>query len=197
MGLSTETAGRWDVPLERLFGSEALSEGTVPLVELLRAKRLLTIKDFVHLPAFELRDWLLITEDEATQLLSRAWAFCASPPVSAWELAARNQAVQRQRSRAPLPSLDRALGGLPAAILEVAGPPGVGKTQFCLHAAALTAITGGEVFWLDTERSFSAERLFEMPGRRTPRSPTAPVIPSWIDSGCMPIQGDLTDLICR
>eukprot|EP00434_Breviolum_minutum_P042994 symbB.v1.2.038294.t1/scaffold5911.1/size22511/1 len=62
---------------------------------------------------------------------------------------------------APLPSLHRAFGGLPA-LLEVAGPPGVGKTQFCLHAAALTAASGNEVFWLDTERSFSAQRLLEM-----------------------------------
>ena len=43
----------------------------------------------------------------------------------------------------PLPSLERALQGLPA-LLEVAGPPGAGKTQFCLHTAALTAANGGE-----------------------------------------------------
>ena len=80
-------------------------------------------------------------EEEATALLARAWAACASMPMSAWDLAARGQTLRRQRM--PLPTLERALQGLPT-LLEVAGPPGAGKTQFCLHAAALSAANGGE-----------------------------------------------------
>ena len=37
--------------------------GTGSLLELLRSKRLLLVKDLVHLPPWELRDWLLITEE--------------------------------------------------------------------------------------------------------------------------------------
>jgi len=155
--------GFGDLPLDRLFSDApepVLGVGAVSLLELLRAKRLSTIKDLVHLPPWELRDWLLITEEEAILLLRKAWSTCAVKPVSAWELATQSHAIPRSRL-APLPSLQAALGGTPA-LLEVAGAPGVGKTQFCLHAAALTAASGGEVFWLDAERSFSAQRLLEM-----------------------------------
>eukprot|EP00435_Cladocopium_sp_Y103_P010897 s718_g2.t2 len=155
--------GVGDLPLDRLFSEapEAVcGVGAASLLELLRAKRLSFIKDLVHLPPWELRDWLLITEEEATSLLRRAWSACAAKPVSAWELATQSHATRPSRL-APLPSLQAALGGSPA-LVEVAGPPGVGKTQFCLHAAALTAASGGEVFWLDAERSFSAQRLLEM-----------------------------------
>ncbi|CAE7570435.1 RAD51B [Symbiodinium sp. CCMP2592] len=121
------------------------------------------LKDFVSVPPWELRDWLLITEEEATELLSLAWAATAAPAISAWDLAADNEAVVRPRP-CPLPSLSLALGagGLSAALVEVAGPPGVGKTQFCLHAAALIAACGHDVFWIDTERTFSAQRVHEM-----------------------------------
>jgi len=53
-------------------------------------------------------------------------------------------------------------GGLCGAFAEVGGPPGAGKTQFCLHLAALCAVEGGEVFWLDTERTFTPPRVLEL-----------------------------------
>ncbi|XP_064112170.1 DNA repair protein RAD51 homolog 3-like isoform X2 [Macrobrachium nipponense] len=57
-------------------------------------------------------------------------------------------------------------GGLPVgAVTEVIGPPGIGKTQLCLQvcigAQLPTSISGvdGEVVYIDTEGSFSAQRL--------------------------------------
>ncbi|CAE8643437.1 unnamed protein product [Polarella glacialis] len=162
-----------DAPLEAIFGhSSGTSEaGCGPLSELLRAKRLTCLRDVVHLPVWELRDWLLLPEDQATAVLQRAWAACAAPPVTAWDLSREANVSPEGGGRkrisvpAPLPSLGAALGfsgSLSGAFVEVAGPPGAGKTQFCLHAAALTAAAGGEVFWLDTEHTFSPSRVLEL-----------------------------------
>ncbi|CAK0851063.1 unnamed protein product [Prorocentrum cordatum] len=99
-------------------------------------------------------------ESEAEGVIGRACAACAAPLVSAWDLRARwAPAVP-----APLPSLSAAVvgGGLAGSFLEVAGPPGVGKTQLCLHLAALAALEGGEAFWLDTEHAFSPPRALEL-----------------------------------
>lgn len=138
---------------------EALLPGEAELCGLLRAKRVCLVRDLVYLPAWELRDWLLVPQEEAEAVVRHSWAACAAPSASAWDLAAR--AVPSLAS--PLPSLDAALGGgLAGTFLELAGAPGTGKTQFCLHAAALTAARGGEVFWIDTERSFAPARLLEL-----------------------------------
>lgn len=144
-----------DAPLE------ALLSGDSALCELLHARKVHTVRDLVYLPAWELRDWLLVPEEEAARVIISAWAACAAPPASALDLVA----VRSRGTRAPLPlgSLGAAVGGgLSGAFMEVAGPPAVGKTQLCLHIAALTAADGGEVFWLDTEGTFAPPRLLEL-----------------------------------
>lgn len=159
-----------DTPLAAVFGGSAFSSaGHMPLPQLLAAKRLTRVKDLISVAPWELRDWLLITEEQAADILGHAWAACAAAPVSAWDLDMELQSSHLTSALAhptvaPLPTLDHALGskGLSGSLVEVAGPPGVGKTQFCLHAAALIAAAGGEVFWLDTERTFSAPRLLEL-----------------------------------
>jgi len=74
----------------------------------------------------------------------------------------------------PVPSslreLDEALGGgLPlGSITEFVGPPGAGKTQFCLMLSAVVASTNvfgkreARVAYVDTEGAFSSKRLFEI-----------------------------------
>ena len=48
--------------------------------------------------------------------------------------------------------------------MKVVGPPGCGKTQFCMLLSVVTALPTslgckeGRVVYLDTEASFSAER---------------------------------------
>lgn len=139
---------------------QALLGGDTVLCDLLHARKVHSIRDLLYLPAWELRDWLLVPEHEAAAVIARAWAVCAAPATTAWELATLQPPV---RVPLPLESLGAAVGGgLSGTFMEVAGPAGVGKTQFCLHLAALAAAEGGEVFWLDTEGTFTAPRALEM-----------------------------------
>eukprot|EP00501_MAST-03F_sp_TOSAG23-6_P000193 GSMAST32.ASY1.ANO1.196.1 assembled CDS len=75
--------------------------------------------------------------------------------------------------------LDSALcGGIPVnGITELAGPSGVGKTQFCLTAAVLATLhiekrpssfTDEVILYLDSEQKFSAKRLVEIAKNRLP-----------------------------
>jgi RecA/RadA recombinase len=65
-----------------------------------------------------------------------------------------------------LKELDKALGGgIPfSSITELVGPTRSGKTQFCLTLSMLTTLPetmgglGGGVCYIDTERSFNADR---------------------------------------
>jgi DNA repair protein RadB len=62
----------------------------------------------------------------------------------------------------PLNSL---MGGLEKkAITNFYGAPGTGKTNFCLLAALDCIKKGGKVVFIDTESSFSVERLRQMTG---------------------------------
>ena len=63
---------------------------------------------------------------------------------------------------------------LAGAITELVGPPGLGKTQMCMQAALLAAMTPndageyGSVLYFDTENKFSAQRLQQMALARFP-----------------------------
>ncbi|XP_064403343.1 DNA repair protein RAD51 homolog 2-like [Halichondria panicea] len=63
-------------------------------------------------------------------------------------------------------------GGLPSGMItEISGPPGCGKTQFCVTVAVVTALSAGQnVAYIDTEGAFSAERLVEIAKYRHPNS---------------------------
>lgn len=69
-----------------------------------------------------------------------------------------------------LVGLDRALcGGVPfAAVTELVGPSGVGKTQFCLKLSLLATLPtcygglNGRVIYFDTESKFSSRRMIEI-----------------------------------
>jgi len=68
-----------------------------------------------------------------------------------------------------LKELDEALGGgVPrGSITEFVGPPGAGKTQFCMMLSASVSVTSMEntvsrIAYVDTEGAFSPERLFEI-----------------------------------
>nr|QDO16451.1 DNA repair protein RAD51-like protein 2 [Crypthecodinium cohnii]USW07893.1 DNA repair protein RAD51-like protein 2 [Crypthecodinium cohnii] len=145
-----------EAPLEALFG-----EDNEAICGALRARKVQSVKELAYVAAWELKDWLLIPEPEAEAILARSWAACACQPNSAYALA--QNVDEYGEVPPPLPSLQVAFGGsLKGSFVEVAGPPGVGKTQFCLQAAASTSARGGEVFWLDTERTFSPQRLLEL-----------------------------------
>eukprot|EP00850_Spirogloea_muscicola_P003652 SM000015S01152 [mRNA] locus=s15:84674:87702:- [translate_table: standard] len=87
--------------------------------------------------------------------------------------AAREQAAPLKSS---LEELDSALGGgIPlGAVTELVGPAGVGKTQFCLMLAIIATLPkalgglSGSVFYIDTEKKFSSQRLVEIAQTRFP-----------------------------
>jgi DNA repair protein RadB len=49
-------------------------------------------------------------------------------------------------------------------ITMIAGPPGSGKTNFCILASCSQARKGNKVIYIDTEGGFSAERVKQMAG---------------------------------
>ncbi|XP_054386747.2 DNA repair protein RAD51 homolog 2 isoform X5 [Pongo abelii] len=75
-----------------------------------------------------------------------------------------------------LSALDEALHGGVAcgSLTEVTGPPGCGKTQFCIMMSILATLPTnmggleGAVVYIDTESAFSAERLVEIAKSRFP-----------------------------
>jgi RAD51-like protein 1 len=78
-----------------------------------------------------------------------------------------------------LMTLDRALlGGVPVGMItELVGPSGAGKTQFCLMLAAQCVLPpkfggfgeGCGVIYINTDQSFSTERLIEIAQSRIPK----------------------------
>ncbi|VFV30752.1 dna repair protein rad51 homolog [Lynx pardinus] len=76
-----------------------------------------------------------------------------------------------------LSALDEALHGGVAcgSLTEITGPPGCGKTQFCMMMSILATLPTnmggleGGVVYIDTESAFSAERLVEIAESRFPR----------------------------
>lgn len=94
-------------------------------------------------------------------------------------------------SQTPLPSLTAALGGsIAGSFVELAGPPGVGKTQFCFHLAALAAAAGGNVYWLDAEQTFSPQRMLEL-------LKSAMLQHSSRTSGAHPTSNELDQIECK
>jgi len=143
-----------EAKLETVYGSNRA------LCELLYSKGVRSLGDVIYLAPWELRDWLMVSEDVATSVISLAWDAFAVNSSSAWDFMER---AACNVVPIPLTSLSEAAGGgLSGLFVEVAGAPGVGKTQLCSHTAALTAAQGGEVFWLDTERTFSPPRILEL-----------------------------------
>jgi len=61
-----------------------------------------------------------------------------------------------------LPSFDR------GALTAIYGGPGTGKTCLCLMACVEAAADGGKIVYIDTESSFSVERVKQLLGNRMP-----------------------------
>uniref|UniRef100_A0A8C5L938 RAD51 paralog B n=1 Tax=Jaculus jaculus TaxID=51337 RepID=A0A8C5L938_JACJA len=76
-----------------------------------------------------------------------------------------------------LSALDEALHGGVAcgSLTEITGPPGCGKTQFCIMMSVLATLPTnmggleGAVVYIDTESAFTAERLVEIAESRFPQ----------------------------
>ncbi|CAH2060255.1 unnamed protein product [Thlaspi arvense] len=136
------------------------------------ARNIITAKDALSMTEFELMELLDIGMKEtksAVKLISEA----SSPPcLSALSLLQRKAENEHLSGHLPthLKGLDSALcGGIPFGVLtELVGPPGIGKSQFCmklaLSASFPTAYGGldGRVIYIDVESKFSSRRVIEI-----------------------------------
>ncbi|KAJ4457374.1 putative DNA repair protein RAD51 2 [Paratrimastix pyriformis] len=108
---------------------------------------------------------LSVTDLEA--LFNAVFADIAPLPTNALQ-----ELQKRSTGRTGVVALDALLGGglTAGAITEVVGPPGSGKSQFCLTTAVVGALlVGTGVVYIDTEGSFSPVRLLEIArARATP-----------------------------
>ncbi|KAL0670709.1 hypothetical protein Bca4012_033413 [Brassica carinata] len=136
------------------------------------ARNIITAKDALSMTEFELMELLDVGMKEiqsAVRLISEA----ASPPCqSARSLL--EQKVENEYLLGHLPThlkgLDSALcGGIPFGVLtELVGPPGIGKSQFCMKLALSASFPkaygglDGRVIYIDVESKFSSRRVIEM-----------------------------------
>ncbi|KAJ3222536.1 DNA repair protein rad51c [Clydaea vesicula] len=80
---------------------------------------------------------------------------------------------QEETLKKPLTTSSRSLnnllnGGFPSVLNEIFGPPGIGKTQLCIQLSLNVQLPSslggleGEAIYIDTEGSFTLERVEEM-----------------------------------
>ncbi|XP_077906232.1 DNA repair protein RAD51 homolog 2 isoform X3 [Ictidomys tridecemlineatus] len=151
---------------------------TQELCDRLSRHQIVTCQDFLCLSPLELMKVTGLSYRGVHELLRMVSRACAPQMQTAYGIK-----TQRSTDLSPaflsttLSALDEALhGGVPCGSLtEITGPPGCGKTQFCIMMSILatlpTSMGGleGAVVYIDTESAFSAERLVEIAESRFPR----------------------------
>ncbi|XP_045678757.1 DNA repair protein RAD51 homolog 2 isoform X2 [Phyllostomus hastatus] len=148
------------------------------LCDRLNRHQIVTCQDFLCLSPLELMKITGLSYRGVHELLRVVSRACAPQMQTAYEIKARRAAAASPAFLpTTLPALDEALHGGVAcgSLTEITGPPGCGKTQFCIMMSVLatlpTSMGGleGAVVYIDTESAFSAERLIEIAESRFPR----------------------------
>nr|XP_043612118.1 DNA repair protein RAD51 homolog 2 [Erigeron canadensis] len=157
------------------MANKLISEmGLLPksITNIFAARNIITAKDALSLTEFELMELLDVGLAEVTFAIALI-SEVASPPYQTVQ-SLLEQRMQNEHLTGHLPThlkgLDAALsGGLPfGALTELVGPAGIGKTQFCLKIALLTALPScyggldGHVIYIDVESKFNSRRLIEI-----------------------------------
>ncbi|KAL5464125.1 hypothetical protein EMCRGX_G033092 [Ephydatia muelleri] len=149
------------------------------VVNRLKGHCITTCKDYLSHSTFELMNILNYTYPQVEASTSHVCKAIAPAPRNALSLYnERRCAAATHPCVLPtsLHNLDKILrGGLLAGTLtEISGPPGCGKTQFCLMLTVIATLPlelgglGTRVIYIDTEATFSSERLLEMAKARYP-----------------------------
>ncbi|XP_035205409.1 DNA repair protein RAD51 homolog 2-like isoform X1 [Stegodyphus dumicola] len=133
--------------------------------------------DVLALTPLEFQTLLGIDRRKAEKLLDKISKKCVSHPETVFQLCSNQNKASNEFFSLSLNSLDLLLqGGLPfGSISEITGPPGVGKTQFCFMLSMIATLpvslggADGEVLYIDTESTFSAERIVAMARKRFPQ----------------------------
>ncbi|XP_022097891.1 DNA repair protein RAD51 homolog 2-like isoform X4 [Acanthaster planci] len=148
-----------------------------PVIERLHRHGVFSCQDLLSKTRLELLKMTGVTNSQLTNILlvaSRACLPRQTTALSMYDAAGREECPAFFKTS--LGQLDQVLhGGLPAGtISEIAGPPGCGKTQFCIMLSVLATLPAamggldGAVAYIDTESAFSAERLVEVARCRFP-----------------------------
>ncbi|XP_025057149.1 DNA repair protein RAD51 homolog 2 isoform X4 [Alligator sinensis] len=147
------------------------------LCERLSRHQINTCHDFLCVSFLELMNVTGQSYQNVQKLLCKVSRACAPKMQTAYDLKMK-RAVNPFSAflSTTLDSLDKALHGGVAcgSLTEVTGPPGCGKTQFCIMMSVLatlpTSLGGldGAVIYIDTESAFSAERLVQIAEHRLP-----------------------------
>ncbi|KAM9554818.1 DNA repair protein RAD51 homolog 2 isoform 1-T1 [Guaruba guarouba] len=147
------------------------------LCERLSRHQITTCQDFLCLSFLELMKVTGQSYYDVQKLLCKVSRACAPKMQTAYEMKLRKSVNPSSAFLSTtLHSLDKVLhGGVPCGSLtEITGPPGCGKTQFCIMTSVLATLPvsmgglDGAVIYIDTESAFSAERLIEIAGNRFP-----------------------------
>ncbi|XP_066132492.1 DNA repair protein RAD51 homolog 2 [Saccopteryx bilineata] len=148
------------------------------LCDRLNRHQIATCQDFLCLSPLELMKITGLSYRGVHELLCVVSRACAPKMQTAYEIKARSSAALSPASLpTTLSALDEALRGGVAcgSLTEITGPPGCGKTQFCIMMSVLATLPTdmggleGAVVYIDTESAFSAERLVEIAESRFPR----------------------------
>ncbi|XP_030786861.1 DNA repair protein RAD51 homolog 2 isoform X1 [Rhinopithecus roxellana] len=148
------------------------------LCDRLSRHQILTCQDFLCLSPLELMKMTGLSYRGVHELLCMVSRACAPKMQTAYGIKAQRSAdFSPAFLSTTLSALDEALHGGVAcgSLTEVTGPPGCGKTQFCIMMSILATLPTnmggleGAVVYIDTESAFSAERLVEIAGSRFPR----------------------------
>ncbi|XP_011909280.1 PREDICTED: DNA repair protein RAD51 homolog 2 isoform X3 [Cercocebus atys] len=148
------------------------------LCDRLSRHQILTCQDFLCLSPLELMKMTGLSYRGVHELLCMVSRACAPKMQTAYEIKAQRSAdFSPAFLSTTLSALDEALHGGVAcgSLTEITGPPGCGKTQFCIMMSILATLPTnmggleGAVVYIDTESAFSAERLVEIAESRFPK----------------------------
>nr|XP_020141308.1 DNA repair protein RAD51 homolog 2 isoform X13 [Microcebus murinus] len=148
------------------------------LCDRLSRHQIVTCQDFLCLSPLELMKMTGLSYYGVHELLCLVSRACAPQMQTAYGMKAQRSAdVSPGFLPTTLSALDEALHGGVAcgSLTEITGPPGCGKTQFCMMMSILATLPTnmggleGDVVYIDTESAFSAERLVEIAESRFPR----------------------------
>lgn len=150
-------------PLARVRGIEP------NVVQLLHAAGITTIRDLFMASTLKIMSVANLSLCDAQRIVSAASE--AAVPESATALSClRDRATKQRYLACGIDELDKALqGGLPLGTLsDICGPPGAGKTQFCIGCVVQAHVCGGGVVYIDTEHKFDPGRLIQIAAERFP-----------------------------
>lgn len=145
------------------------------LLDRLSKQNIHTCQDVLSLTRLEILKLLGISDKKRKELVDVVSKGCSPKPHTAFEMYEEKRRKINFLSLS-IEQLDNSLGGgVPVGnVTEITGPSGVGKTQFCFMLSVLATLPAalgglnGQVIYIDTESTFSAERVMEIAHSRLP-----------------------------